>query len=281
MSRIALVTTSSASLPDELVARYHITIAPHQIDFLSGRYEEGGDVGLDEFYRRLASEEVIPSTTPPSPPRYERLFRELAADHDAILAIHLSSSISRSYANAVAAAEQVREARVVSFDSGSAAMGLGLQVLTAARLIERGAGLDAILAALEHQRERTLVVFTPATLRFMRNSRRIGPIVALLATWLNIKPVIRISQGKLELIERARTREAALDRQIDEVVRFFAGAAPAEIGICHGNVPDEAQAFAARVRACFPEAQVYISDIGAVVTVHIGPGALGLMTYRP
>jgi DegV family protein with EDD domain len=280
MPGIALVTTSSAALPPELVAQYNITLAPLQINFLDGKYEESGGIGLDEFYRRLASEEVVPSTSPPSVPRFERIFRELAASHDTILVIHMSSQMSGSYANAVAAAERVGEACVISFDSGSAAMGLGLQVLTAARLIERGTNVDAILAALEHQRDRTLVVFSPATLRFMRSSGRIGPVVALLGTWLNIKPVIKMHRGNLELLDRTRSWEAALDRQLDEVLRFFGSTSPVEICICHGNAPGAAHTYAARVRSHFPGAQLHISDIGAAVTAHLGPGALGVMTYR-
>jgi DegV family protein with EDD domain len=281
MSRIALVTNTIAALPPDLIARHAITILPTMINFLDGNYEEGVDISEDEFYERLEREEVVPGTSAPTVSRYLHAFQELAANHSIILSIHMSAALSDSNRNAQTAAQRLSGARVLLHDSGSVAMGIGLQALTAARLIERGAQIDDILAALEHQRQRTIVLFTPATLRYMRNSRRVGPIAGVVATWLNIKPTIKVHEGRLTVIERARSMEAALERQIDEVARFFAGAAPPELAICHGHAPAAAQSFAERVRARFPDVPIYVSDIGAALAVHTGPGALGLMTYRP
>jgi DegV family protein with EDD domain len=281
MPRIALVTNTAAAVPLELVARYHITLMPAQIHFPDGRYEEQGEISTEQFYARLHSEGDVPSTSPPSVGRYARAFQLLAAEHEVILSIHISQALSGSYHNALAAVEQVRGARVLLHDSGSATVGTGLQVLTAARLIEQGAGIAALLAALQHQRERTLVVFVPATLRFMRNSWRIGPIAMTLASWLNIKPVIKVSDGKLELIERLRSWDAALACQIDAIASFSADGPPGEIAVCHANAPAAAQAFAERVRERFPLAQISIVEVGPAMAVHIGPGALGLATYQP
>jgi DegV family protein with EDD domain len=281
MSRIALVTNTIAALPSDLIARYGITILPMQINFLDGNYEEGVDIGEDEFYERLEREEVVPATSAPTVARYLRAFQELAADHDTILSIHMSAAFSDSNRNAQAAAQRLSGARVLLHDSGSVAMGIGLQALTAARLIERGAAIDDILAALAHQRQRTLALFTPATLRYMRNSRRVGPIAGVVATWLSIKPIIKIQEGRLKVIERARSMDAAQERQLDEVAGFLAGGAPPEIAICHAHAPAAAQAFVERARARFPGVPIHVSDIGAVLAVHTGPGALGLMTYKP
>jgi len=281
MPRIALVTNTAAAVPPELVARYSITLVPMQINFLDGGYEEGSEITTEEFYERLLREDVVPSTSPPSVGRYVRAFQSLAAEHDLILSIHISQALSGSYHNALAAVEQVRGARIFLHDSGSATLGTGLQVLTAARLIAQGAGIDALLAALQHQRERTLVVFVPATLKYMRNSWRVGPIAMTLASWLNIKPLIKLSDGKLELLDRLRSWDVALGRQIDAIASFSNDGPPREIAVCHANALAAAQAFAERVRKQFPQAQIYIADIGPVMAVHIGPGALGLATYQP
>jgi len=281
MPRIALVTNNAAALPPDMVERYGITLVPMQINFLDGNYEEGSDIGFQEFYDRLEREDVIPSTSPPSVSRYVRTFRSLAANHEIILSIHISSTLGAAYQNAEAAAQQISEARVVLYDSGMVALGMGLQVLTAARLIEQGVGIDAILAALGRQRGRTLMVFAPATLRYLRNSRRAGPIATTLANLLGIKPVIGVSDGRLELIDRVRSWDGALNRQLDEAARFCAGTPPPEVGICHTNALSEAEAFAERVRAQLPAAQIYIADAGPIMAVHTGPGAIGLATYRP
>jgi len=280
MPGIALVTNTAAAVPPELIARYGITLVPMQINFLDGHYEEGNEITTEEFYVRLLREDVVPSTSPPSVGRYARAFHALAADHEIILSIHISQALSGSYHNALAAIEQVRGARIFLHDSGSVTLGTGLQVVTAARLIEQGAGIDTVLAALQQQRGRTLVVFTPATLKYMRNSWRVGPIAMTLATWLNIKPLIKVSDGKLELLDRMRSWDAALSRQIDEVARFCQDGPPSEIAVCHVNALAEAQSFAGRVRERFSQAQVYIAEVGPVMAVHIGPGALGLATYH-
>jgi DegV family protein with EDD domain len=258
-----------------------MTLMPMQIHFLDGRYEETNEISDKEFYARLLREDVVPSTSPPSVSKYARTFQSLAAEHDLILSVHISQALSGSYHNALAAIEQVRGAKIFLHDSGSATLGTGLQALTAARLIEQGAGIDALLAALQHQRERTLVVFAPATLMYMRNSGRLGPIAMTVAAGLNIKPLIKISDGRLELLARARSWDAALGRQIDEIVSFGKGGSPSEIAVCHVNALAAAEALAERVRAQFPHAQIYIADAGPAMAVHIGPGAVGLATYQP
>src|SRR5689334_21454422 len=144
MPRIALVTNNAAALPPDLVERYGITLVPMQINFLDGNYKEGTDIGMQEFYDRLEREDVIPSTSPPSVSRYVHTFRALAADHEVILSIHISGTLGAAYQNAEAAAQQISEARVVLYDSGTVASGMGLQVLAAARLIEQGADIEAI-----------------------------------------------------------------------------------------------------------------------------------------
>jgi DegV family protein with EDD domain len=275
------VTNTAAAVPPELIARYDITLVPMQINFLDGQYEEGGEITTEEFYARLLREDVVPSTSPPSASRYARAFQALAADHDIILSIHISQALSGSYRSALAAAEQVRAAKVVVYDSGSVSGGTGLQVLTAARLIEQGAGIDAILMALQHQRDRTLVVFVPSTLRYMRNSWRVGPIAMTIASWLNIKPLIKVNDGKLELLDRIRSWDAALSRQLDEVARFSLDGPPGEIWIGQTNAPSQAQAFAQQVGERFPQVQIHVVEIGPAMAVHIGPGAVGLATYRP
>jgi DegV family protein with EDD domain len=280
MPTIALVTNTAAAVPPELIARYAITQVPMQITFLDGHYEEGSEITTDEFYARLLREDVVPSSSPPSVGRYVRTFHALAADHEIILSIHISQALSGSYHNALAASEQVRGAKILLHDTGSVSLGAGLQVLTAARLIAQGAGIDAVLAALQRQRDHTLVVFAPATLKYMRNSWRVGPIAMTLASWLNIKPLIKVSDGKLELLDRMRSWDAVLSRQIDEVARFSREESPSEIAVCHANALAEAQLFATRVREHFPQAQLHIAEIGPVMAVHIGPGALGLATYH-
>lgn len=280
MPRIALVTNTAAGVPPEEIARYGITQVPMQINFLDGHYDEGSELSTEEFYARLLREEVVPSTSPPSVGRYARIFHALAADHEIILSIHISQALSSSYRNALAAAEQVSQARICLHDSGSVTLGTGLQVLTAARLIKQGADIEAVLAALQQQRDRTLVVFAPAALKYMRNSGRVGPIAMTLATWLNIKPVIKVRDGRLELLDRMHSWDAALNRQIDEVERFSQDEMPSEIAVCHINAPIAAESFAERVRERFPQAHVYIAEVGPAMAIHIGPGALGLATYR-
>ena len=135
MPRIALVTNTAAGVPPEQIARDGITQVPMQINFLDGHHDESSGLSTEEFYARLLREEVVPSTSPPSVGRYARIFHTLAANHEIILSIHISQALSGSYRNALAATEQVSQAKIYLHDSGSVTLGTGLQVLTAARLI--------------------------------------------------------------------------------------------------------------------------------------------------
>lgn len=280
MPRVALATVSPASLPEGLVRRYNITVVPTIINLIDGNYVEGSGISIEEFYRRLMTDEVVPSTSPATPTQLLQVFQTLLQQADAVVMVHISRHSSRTFEYACRAVEQLPGARIVNIDSGSISLGTGLQVLQAARAIEEGAGLDEVTALLEDLRRRTWLCFSPATLRYLRMSNRVGRIPALAASLLGIHPVLGVNQEGFQVLDRPRSREAAIQRMLNLTVDFASKTQPLEIGIIHTNAVAEARALESRAQELFPGVPIIQAEAGAVIGVHVGPGTLGVAMIR-
>lgn len=281
---IRIVTDSTCDLPAEAIARHRIAVVPINIQFGQETYQER--VNLDEptFYRRVDRENRLPTTSQPSLGQYQAVYAALAAepDTDGILSIHITGQLSGTYDSAVTAARQMpTQPPIVVFDSLSGSMGLGFMVLEAAEMAEQGAGLSEIVARLEALRERMHIFFSVEDLRYARMSGRVGLSRMLLVSALNIKLMLTVRAGKLELFHRVRGRAKALQALVDALIERLAAHAPAKIAVIHAQAPEMAeqvrQALAARVR----DAQVVVRDLSLGIAVHFGPGTVGVVGYNP
>lgn len=281
---IRIVTDSTCDLPAELVARYRISVAPINIQFGHETYRERVDLDEQAFYRRVDADNKLPTTSQPSLGQYQTVYAALAAEPDteAILSIHITSQLSGTYDGAVVAARQMpAEPPIVVFDSLSGSMGLGFMVLEAAEMAERGASLPEIIARLEAVRDRMHIFFSVEDLRYARMSGRVGLGRMLLASALNIKLMLTVRAGKLELFNRVRGRPKALQTMADLLADRLAEHLPAKIAIIHAQAPETAEqvrrALAARVRG----AQVMVRELSLGIAVHFGPGTVGVVGYNP
>lgn len=275
----ALVTASTSSLPMELIQRYGIELIPFTIQFVDGNLRESEDVSLDEFYRRLVDEDVIPTTAPSSAGQFINYFRQHPADD--IIVIHVGSMLSQSYANAMQAASRVQGRMIYNIDSRQFALGTGLLVLEAAEALARGASAASIVSQIEHQIPNILTVASLETVRYLRLSGRLGRIGAMAASLLGIYPILGLDRkGQAEMVGRARSREDSLNMMIQQALEFVGKGKVRRMGILHTNALPEAQTFAQQVSTHFPGVPLLISDAGPVLAVHGGPGALGISVLR-
>ncbi len=281
---IRIVTDSTCDLPAELLAHHRISVVPINIQFGHDTYQER--INLDEptFYRRVAAENKLPTTSQPSPGQYQAVYEALAAEPDteAILSIHITGQLSGTYDGAVTAAREMpAEPPIVVFDSLSGSMGLGFMVLEAAEMVERRAALPEIMARLEAVRDRMQVFFSVEDLRYARMSGRVGLSRMLLVSALNIKLMLTVRAGKLELFHRVRGRSKALQAMVDALVDRLTAHVPARLAVIHAQAPEAAeqvrQALLARVR----DAQVIVRDLSLGIAVHFGPGTVGVIGYNP
>ena len=277
MGHVAVVTDSTAYLPPGVADRHGISEVPLHV-VLGGRTgTEGKEVSPGDVAQALAERRLRVTTSRPTPDEFARAYRSLGAS--CVVSVHLSAELSGTCDAAITAAAEVErdgiEVRVV--DSRSLAMGLGFAVLAAARAAADGKPMSAVVDAAERRAAATRTMFYVDTLEHLRRGGRIGAAAALLGTALAVKPLLHVEDGRVAALEKVRTTSRALARLEDLAVQH-AGDAPVDAAVQHLAAPDRAEALAERLRARVPAlGDLHVSEVGAVVGAHVGPGLLGVV----
>lgn len=276
MSKIAIVTDSTCSLPNEFVEKYKITVAPQVLIWGEETFEDGVNIQPEEFYTRLKTTKIMPSTSQATIGTFHKIFTALIEKDYQILAILVSSLISGTVASAVQAKDMLPEATIEIVDSLSISMAMGFHVLSAARAIEQGANLAECKALAEKAREHSGVVFAVDTLEFLHRGGRIGGGTRFLGTALNIKPILEFKDGRIEAVERVRTRGKRLERLLELSENRIAGRSPIRIAALHADSPEDANWLLQEARKRFNPSEAVFTEVSPVVGTHAGPGTVGL-----
>ncbi|SHF43761.1 DegV family protein [Streptoalloteichus hindustanus] len=274
---VAVVTDSTAYLPEGLAQRYHVRVVPLHVTVDDRARLEGVDLGPVELAEAMARRRPV-STSMATPAEFAATYRRVLAEGaDGVVSVHLSGALSGTCESARAAAEQVSPDRVRVVDSRSTAMGLGFAVVAAA--IAAGAGADPRRAAgvAADVAARTRTLFCLETLEWLRRGGRIGAAQALLGTALSIKPLLHVQDGRIVPLEKVRTSSRAEARLVDRAAAA-AGDGPVTVAVHHLGAPERAERIASQLRGRLPGLRdCYVSEVGAVVGAHTGPGALGVV----
>ncbi|MGW1887903.1 DegV family protein [Streptomyces sp. NPDC001970] len=275
MSRhVAIVTDSTAYLPPQTMERHGITAVPLTVVLGDQALEEGTEISARSLALALQKRRPV-TTSRPSPETFAATYRATAeAGAAEIVSLHLSSEFSGTYDAAVLAAREAPvPVRVV--DTGMVAMALGFCALAAAEAVDGGGTLDEAVAAAEKRAARTSAYFYVDTLDYLRRGGRIGAAQALFGSALAVKPLLQLDGGRIELLEKVRTASKAIAR-LEEIVTGRAGAGRVDIAVHHLAAPERASALAERLRERVPNlAELHVSEVGAVIGAHTGPGLLG------
>jgi DegV family protein with EDD domain len=279
MGLVRVVTDSSCDLPASEVQEHDITVVPLTIRFGEEELVDRRDLTPRQFWARVATSAVLPSTAAPAPGAFEAAFRAAAAGGaDGVVCINLSSLLSATIQAAEAAARAVvDEVAVQVIDSKSVTMGLGTIVLEAARRAEAGASVDEVAKVAEDLARRTRVHGALDTLENLKKGGRIGKAQALLGSILSVKPVIEVRNGEVEPGPKVRTRGRALQYLADKVA---AEPAVENLAVMHGDAPDVDQ-LVALLAPHYPPERIVIGDLGAVVGSHAGPRTIGVAFQVP
>ncbi len=278
MSQVAVVTDSTAYLPEGVADKHEIAVVPLHVALGPVCGLEGVEVLPAEVARALGERRLKVTTSRPTTDQLVAAYRGCGTAQ--VVSVHLSSTLSGTYDAAVVAAEQVAadgiEVRVV--DSRSLAMGLGFRVIAAAEAASGGASLDGVEAAA-HQADATQVFYVD-TLEHLRRGGRMTAASALLGTALGVKPLLVLRDGSIEVVDKVRTFSKAMGR-LRELVREAAGEDVVDVAVHHLAAPARAAVLADELRAELPGLQsLYLSEVGAVVGAHVGPGMLGVVVWR-
>jgi len=272
---IKIVTDSTADVPPGLAAELGITSVPLYVQFGGRSYKDRIDITEDEFYERLQTDSVHPTTAQPSPQDFAKAYDKLATDADGILSIHISDKMSGTISSARQGAKMMKKPVPVEIvDSKYTSMAQGLVVVAAVRLAKTGGDLQSLAAAARGfvGDVHLLVLFD--TLKYIARGGRIGRAKALLGSILNVKPLLSIKDGEFVPVGQVRSRAKGIERLFD--LAKEAGHNIAEATVIHSTTPDEAKSLADRISEFVSPDRIYVSRFGPVLGVHGGPGVLAV-----
>jgi DegV family protein with EDD domain len=281
---VAIVTDSTAYLPESVVSAHGIQVVPLHVIIAGTEFSEGVDVTTAEVAAALRAYKPV-STSRPSPQAFLEAYEKAAATGaDAIVSIHISADMSSTVESAHLAAQQA-PVPVSVVDSRSLGMAMGYAVVSAAEAAAAGAAVEDVAAQALSRAQSATVVFYVDTLEHLRRGGRIGAASAFLGSALAIKPILALTDGHIKGIEKVRTSSRALARLEELALAGAAGSAPegVDISVHHLDSAARAEDLAGRLRERVPSArQVTVVELGAVVGAHVGPGTIAVaVSPRP
>jgi DegV family protein with EDD domain len=279
---IKVATDSTCDLPAEWYQEYDITVVPINIQFGTETYLDGVTIDRETFYRRIEQTGKLPSTSQPSAGQFENHYRKMMdAGATDILSLHVTSKLSGTFQSAELAKEMLAgQVRVHPFDSACGSAGLGFMAVEATRMIRAEHTLDEILARMEALRERITVVLVLKDLRFAQMSGRVGRLQSSLASLLNVKPIVVLEKGILDVGEKVRSQGKALERMLDIVAERVGTHDPVNLAAIHAESPVEGEALLERAKKRLHCRESFLANLTTSLVVHFGPGTLGLVAYR-
>ena len=277
--KVAIVTDGACSMTPEQALKYGVHVAPVYVTFDDKTYRAGVDLESSEFYRLLSASKKLPTTAQPTAADFLTLYEKLAEEVDEIVTVVISHHMSATLQSAEMAKAQFTKAPVHIIDSESVSLGLGMMAVAAAKAAAQGQDAQAVVRLIESIKQQINVFFTVDTLEYLYKGGRIGGATAFLGSALAIKPILYISNGRIEPFERQRTRKRSVARLL-EIMQQKVGGEEVHVAILHGNIPDEAQDLEKQIRERFQCVDLITSEMGPVIGVHAGPGTLGVVFYK-
>jgi len=280
-SPIAFITDSTCDLPQDLIDSFGIKVVPHYIIWGDREYKDRVDLQPEEFYRRLETEPTRPTSSQAGIPDFLKAYEEaILHGFKEIVVVTVSSAMSGAYQMAVDAAKKVM-LPVHVVDSKGPTMSLGWQVLAGARLQAAGGDVKAVLEKMDQVRQKLTQIVCMNTLEYLQKGGRIGGAAKWIGSMLHIKPVVAINHatGLVEPVGLARTHKNAIEMMY---AKFFEGVGKAgqlHVAVLHGNILEEAEELAERIRREFAPAELLINITGPVLGINTGPRALALCGY--
>lgn len=278
MAKVALVTDSTGYIPRELLQHHNITVVPQVVIWDNQTLEDGVDIQPTEFYARLSASKTMPTTSQVSVQSMHKAFSGLLAQGYEVLGMFLSTKLSGTMQSAHQGRDQLESGqdKVQIFDTETTAMAMGFQVLAVAQIAAEGASMADCLALAEKAKGTTGVYLVVDTLEFLHRGGRIGGAQRFLGAALNLKPLLAVQDGRVEGVERIRTKAKAQDRMIEMVVEQCRGKSPVRLASLHANSAGDAHAILARAEALLNPVQSVFSEVSPAVGTHTGPGTVGL-----
>ncbi len=277
MSKVAIVTDSTAYLPEDLLFSYNIKVVPLVVIWGEESLRDNIDITPNQFYERLSKTKTMPSTSQATISDFTDIFEKLHKEGYEILTIVLSAALSGTMDSAIQAKEMVPDAKIEIIDSRFTSIPLAYMVLSAARAAKKGASIEKCKEIAEAIRENTQVYFAVDTLEFLHRGGRIGGASRFLGTALNLKPILYLNEGKVEALERVRTSKRAHNRLIELLETSVNGRKHINMmGVVTAGNQDDASHLLMKIQKTFNPKEILLANLSPVLGTHTGPGTVGV-----
>ncbi|NIS82064.1 MAG: DegV family EDD domain-containing protein [Anaerolineales bacterium] len=276
MSDFSIVTDSLASLPPNLIERYDLKVAPQVLIWGEDEFLDGVDITPAQFYARLKTDDVMPTTSQATLASFKAIYESLVPRGVPILTIVGSSELTATINSAQQAKALFPEATIEIIDSKGVAMSLGFQVLAAARAREQGKSFQEAVDIARRAKDHTGVLFVVETLEYLHRGGRIGGAARLFGTVVNLKPLLELRDGRVESVERIRTKAKAYARLAEVIVDRLADKEQIRLATLHADAEEDAQALMREVQNQLQVVETVHEELTPVIGTHAGPGTVGL-----
>ncbi len=279
MGKIAIITDTDSSLPPALAAQYGICQVPITIHFDDASYTTGVDIDDRALFEKIDLINKLPTTAAPAPGAFVNAYTAAFNDGaEAVICICVSSKISATYSAALTACESLPDRDITVIDSLNVSMGQGFMALAATEAARKGAAKEEIIETIDKMKSNLHLYAALSTLKYLALSGRVGKLVAGIADTFNVKPILTLQDGKLDLLERIRTRKKALERLLELTCASVGTRSIARAAVIHTNNLEGAIELEERLRAALPcPEEIITTEFTPGLSVHTGSGVVGVV----
>lgn len=281
MSRIAIVTDSTSDIPKNMVKELDIKVIPLTVIFEEKSFlDDGKEITISEFYKKIRSSEKLPTTTVPSPKYFLEAYTDILKESESIISIHISKKMSGTVNSAEMAKKEMPGKDIEIIDSEYVHLPLGFLVLKAAQLAQEGRLKEEILKGIYDLKPKVKVLFVPSTLEYLKKGGRIGKAKGLIASLLDIKPILTVHDGEVSQFKTARRWNQAKTELIESMKTIIKNPQNLVVAIGDSDAKEDAEEMYERIKETFNPKRILRVDIGTVVGTHMGPGGIGISFYE-
>jgi len=283
MKKVAIVTDTTACIPQEQVTKYDIEVVPVQLIFEDKAYRDGIDISPTEFYALLRQAKKLPTTSASSSDPYLEAYHKASQKAKSILCLTEPSRFSAMFNSALVAKQMAKSTlpnvTIEVLDCTTAAAGQGLVALAAAKAAASGKNLNEVMETAKNIMERVSLFATLDTLHYLVKSGRVPQAAALVNSLLKIKPIFTLNHAEARTVALPRTIPSAMKRMLKMMEKKVVKGQPLLVAVMHADAPDKAVVLRNRIASQFDCAELFITEFTPVMGVHTGPGLLGVAFY--
>lgn len=273
---IKIVSDNCCDLPPEILKKYDIKLINMLVRFEDKEFQPG-EMSADEFYVKMTKSPVLPQTSQPAVEEIMQVYGSLMEEGSEVIGIHMSSGLSGTLQSVKMVQEMFEQPRLHIIDSCKASMGLGLMVLEAARLADKGEDVTVILDRLQEMKSKVQCVFSVQNLEYLISGGRISKGKGLVAGVLDIKPILHFNnEGFIVPYDKARGHRAAMKKVLDIMEKQGTDLSAQTVGVSHAAAIDDALYLKERMETRFGVKEVVVGEIGPVIGSHVGPGTFAI-----